>query len=207
MLNGMTRFPGFPAERFRIARDLLCARLPGGLPDAKFVELDCGRLFQGLWLDRYEQWMPKYGGKNLACVACKLAMHTRAILHCLEHGIPRLTAGYARRQQHYPEQQPVFMDRMASYSGQFGVETSFPLYEELDDEHVTRHVLEEFGLPSAGGGERKCLFCQTLTTATEKEIGRYVDDMLPKLSAYIEHKLAGRIREAAAVFAPPGPEP
>lgn len=205
MLNGMGRFPEWPRNRFHVAREILGRKVadPARLPAAEMVELDMGRLFQGLWLDRYEELMPRFNGKNLVCVACKLAMHTRAILYCTEHFVPQLVAGYARRQGFYPEQTPAFMERIAAFSARFGITTTFPVFEEFDDQMVTRHVLEEFGLPSTGGGERKCLFCQTLTTATEAEIGAYVEAMIPKLTEYVEHCLAGRVREAAYCF-PPG---
>jgi hypothetical protein len=205
MLNGMERFPSFPKDRFLVAEKILKTQVPSpaDLSQAAYVELDMGRLFQGLWLDRYEELMPRYGGKNLVCVACKLGMHTKALIYCIDRSIPALVAGYAKRQDYYPEQTQAFMDRVSAFSEKLGVKTSFPLYEDFGDEVVTRHLLEEFGLPSTGGGERKCLFCQTLTTATEKEIGQYVDDMLPRIGDYIEHKLAGRVKEAAACF-PPG---
>jgi len=167
------------------------------------VELDMGRLFQGLWLDRYEEFMPRYNNKNLVCVACKVSMHARAVIYCVENFVPALVAGYARRQDYYPEQTPTFMEKIARFSEHFGVQTFFPVYDEFDDEIITRQVLEDFGLPSTGGGERKCLFCQTLTTATEKEIGLYLDDMVPKVIEYVEHRQAGRVREAANCF-PPG---
>ncbi len=205
MLNGMGRFHDFPRRRFETARRILAARMPppAAPPEAEMVELDMGRLFQGLWLDRFEELMPRYQGKNLVCVACKLAMHTIAILYCTEHFIPCLATGYAKRQGYYPEQTPIFMEKIAAFSDRFGVRTIFPVFEEFDDKMITRQVLEDFGLPSTGGGERKCLFCQTLTTATEKEIGAYLDDMIPLAAEYLEHKLHGRIREAALVF-PPG---
>jgi hypothetical protein len=95
------------------------------------------------------------------------------------------------------------MEKIAEFSDTFGIRTYFPVYDELEDEVITRHLLEDLGLPSTGGGERKCLFCQTLTTATEKEIGRYLDDMLPRVTKYIELRQAGKIREAAGCF-PPG---
>lgn len=205
MLNGMSRFHEFPRRRFRVAQEILATKLsePEGLPQAEMVELDMGRLFQGLWLDRYEELMPRYNGKNLVCVACKVAMHTKAILYCTEHLVPVLATGYARRQSYYPEQTPVFMEKIAALSEHFGIRTIFPVFEDFDDEQITRHVLEDLGLPSTGGGERKCLFCQTLTTATPREIGAYLDDMVPRAKQYIEYKLQGRVREAAAVF-PPG---
>lgn len=214
MLNGMSRFHDFPRQRFEVARKILAAQKPlaalglqgesaGKMPGAEMVELDMGRLFQGFWLDRYEEMMPRYNHKNLVCVACKTAMHTRAVIYCQEHFVPVLVTGYARRQEYYPEQTPVFMEKIREFSAHFGISCHFPVYEDFDDQLVTRQVLEELGLPSTGGGERKCLFCQTLTTATEKEIGRYLDDMLPRAIEYVELRQAGRVSEAARIF-PPG---
>lgn len=205
MLNGMGRFVDFPRDRFKTARGILLATAPNParVPETEMVELDTGRLFQGLWLDWYEEYMPRYNGKNLVCVACKLAMHARAILYCTEHFVPHIVAGYTSKQGHYPEQTAVFMDKVAALSERFGIRASFPVYNEFDDRMVTRHVLEDMGLPSTGGGERKCLFCQTKTSATETEIGSYLDDMIPKVAEYLEHRLAGRVREASLCF-PPG---
>ncbi len=205
MLNGMGRFPTWPRQRWKVAERIIKRQIPGlGTPfETSYVELDMGRLFQGLWLDWYEELMPKYGGKNLVCVACKLAMHTRAILYCIEHYVPLLLVGYTERQTYYPEQTPAFMQRMARFSEKFGIRTAFPLFEEFSTEEITRHFLEDHGLPSTGGGERKCLFCQTRTTATEREIGAYLDDMIPRVSDYINMKLEKRIHGAADCF-PPG---
>lgn len=205
MLNGMGRFHDFPRNRFEVARKILSANVssPEKIPDSEMVELDMGRLFQGLWLDRFEELMPLYNGKNLVCVACKVAMHTRAIIYCLERYVPLLVTGYAKRQGYYPEQTPVFMEKISELSAHFGVNTLFPIYDEFDDQMVTRHVLEDHGVPSTGGGERKCLFCQTLTTATEKDIGQYLDDMIPRVIDYVEFRQAGRLKEAANIF-PPG---
>ena len=202
MLNGMGRFPDWPRNRYQTARQILARRVTDeeGIPDDAMVELDMGRLFQELWLDRYEDLMPRYGGKNLVCVACKLAMHTRAILYCVENFVPVLAVGYASKQGHYPEQTSVFMEKLAEMSRHFGIKTIFPVYHEFDDAMVTRHLLEEFGLPSTGGGERKCLFCQTKTTATDKEIGAYLNDMVPMVMEYAEHYSAGRIAQAARCF-------
>ena len=205
MLNGMERFADFPRQRFEVAQRILKKQVtaPDDLAEATMVELDMGRLFQGLWLDRYEEIMPRYGGKNLVCVACKVGMHARSVLYGVEHLVPMVAVGYTKKQRHYPEQTAVFMEKIAAFAERFGITTIFPVYEAFDDVQVTRQVLEDFGLPSTGGGERKCLFYQTLTTATEAEIGRYLDDMLPRVGRYLEYKLAGRVQEAALVF-PPG---
>lgn len=205
MLNGMGRFPDFPRNRFLAAQKILSSRSPDPrlIPETVMVELDMGRLFQGLWLDRYEELMPRFGGKNLVCVACKLAMHTEALVYCHEHFVPVVAAGYTRKQAHYPEQTAIFMEKIAEFSSRSGIRTVFPVYDDFDDQMVTRHLLEDFGLPSTGGGERKCLFCQTLTTATDREIGQYLDSMIPRISGYIDSRLAGRLKDAANCF-PPG---
>ena len=205
MLNGMGRFPDFPSERLRVVSDILRAQMPDSsfFPENSYVELDCGRLFQGLWLDHCEDLMPQFGGKNLVCVACKLAMHTRAVAYCVQNLVPVILAGYASRQSFYPEQTTAFMERIERFSSGFGISSRFPIYDEFDSENVVRHLLEDYGLPSTGGGERKCLFCQVKTTATEEETAAYLDFMIPKVSEYLEHFLEGRYREAAAVF-PPG---
>ncbi len=205
MKNGMSRFHSFPQQRYQVAREILKAQSPTGRPepDTDYIELDSGRLFQGLWLDHYEDLMPRCGGKNLVCVACKLAMHTKGIIYCIRNHVPLILVGYTSKQGYYPEQTQVFMEKLADFSSQFGITTAYPLYEPFSDKHIARHLLEEHGLPSTGGGERKCLFCQTKTTATEKEIGQYLDLMFPRTAAFVEHTLAGRIREAALCF-PPG---
>jgi len=202
MLNGMSRFPEFPVTRMDLARKILEAQLPDteDIPETRYLELDMGRLFQGLWLDRFEELMPRFNGKNLVCVACKLAMHTRAIIYCVTHYVPVILAGYARKQSFFPEQTHAFMDRTAQLSADFGIATSFPLYDEFESEAISRHFLEDLGLPSTGGGERKCLFCQTLTTAEEKDIAAYLDEMIPRVRDYIGHRLSGRIKAAADVF-------
>jgi hypothetical protein len=52
------------------------------------IDLDMGRLFQGLWLDPYEELMPHImeASKNLVCVACKLAERIRAAALCFPPG-------------------------------------------------------------------------------------------------------------------------
>ena len=202
MLNGMGRFPKFPKDRLEIAKEILERQVPVNekAPETSYVELDVGRLFQGLWLNNYESLMPRFGGKNLVCVACKLAMHTRAILYCINNYVPVLLVGYAKRQSCYPEQTTVFMEKLADFSQSLGITTKYPVYEEFETEEIARHFLEDHGLPSTGGGERKCLFCQTLTTATENEIGDYLDYMLPRIERYVECMQGGRIKEAAKCF-------
>lgn len=208
MLNGMGKFHSFPQARYQLARRLLERQLlrPDDAPETNCLELDMGRLLQGLWLDNYEELIPRFGGKNLVCTACKLGMHIKGVLYCVTHHVPLLLAGSASTVSCCPEQTDVFVERIADFSTLFGISTKFPLYGEKNDAHTVCHLLEEFGLPSADGGERTCLFSRSLTSAGEKEIGDYLDAMIPLVVDYMEYTLAGNLQDAAACFSSSGAE-
>ncbi len=202
MQNGALRFMAFPFERFKTAEKILKAQAPSTepVPDSSFVELDTVRLLQGLWLDQCEELMPQYNGKNLVCTACRLAMHTRTVIYCVERLVPLLIAGSSGKQSCCPQQSETFITKIMAFSSGFGITTRFPADSDFDDDMVIKHLLEDHGLPSDNGGERKCLFAQTRTLATEKEIGSYLDAMLPHLNKYVESRLEGNIRDAAECF-------
>lgn len=202
MQNGALRFMAFPFERFKTAEKILKAQAPSTepVPESSFVELDTVRLFQGLWLDQCEELMPQYNGKNLVCMACRLAMHTRAVIYCVERLVPIFIASCSGNQSCCPQQNETFVTKVMDFSYNFGITTCFPADSDFDDDMVIKHLLEDYGLPSDHGGESKCLFEQTHTLATEKEIGSYLDAMLPHLNKYVESRLEGKIRAAAECF-------
>ena len=202
MLNRMARFPDAPQERFKTTIKILESQVPPNepLPEASFIELDVGRLLQELWLLKHEEWMPRYDGKNLICVACHLAMNVRAIIYCVEHAVPNLLVGYSQKQSSCPHQSEMFLEKIADFSECFGVITRFPLYHDFDEESVPKLFLDDHGLPSDKGGKGSCLFSEAITTATEKEAAAYLDDMLPKMSTYVESRLEGRSKESVSCF-------
>jgi len=204
MQNGASRFKTFPFERFKAAEKILKAQAPftEPLPEGSFVELDTARLFQGLWLNQYEALMLRYSGKNLVCTACQLAMHTRAVIYCIERLVPQLIAGHYGNFSFCRQHPEAFIAKITAFSSNFGIKTSFPMNHNFYDKAVMQHLLEDHGLPANDGGERQCLFSQTLTTATDNEIGNYLDDMIPHLTGYVESRLEGRVRDAAMCFTP-----
>jgi len=202
MSTGMGSFPAFTRQRFTLGKEILHQQRPdpAARPDSLLVELDAGRLFQGLWLNRHEELLPRFNGKNLACVACQVAMHIQAIIYCTENLIATVAAGYSKGHTHCPEQHHIFLDKISKFSQQFGITSVFPVYPEFTKKTTISHVLEDLGLPATGGGRDKCPFSQTLSTATETEIGNYLEMLLPKASEYIDHRLNGHLAEAAAIF-------
>ena len=127
-------------------------------------------------------------------------MHTRAVIYCVERLVPLLIAGSSGKQSCCPQQNETFVTKIMDFSYNFGITTRFPLNSDFDDEMVFKNLLEDHELPSDNGGERKCLFEQTHTLTTEKEIGSYLDAMLPHLNKYVESRLEGKIRDAAECF-------
>jgi len=202
MLNRMVRFPDAPRERFKAVVKILEGQVPPTepLPAASFIELDMGRLLQELWLLKHEELMPRYGGKNLVCVACHLAMNIRAVIYCVEHAVPNLLVGYSKKQSSCPHQSEIFLNRIADFSECFGVITRFPLYNDFDKESIPKLFLADHGLPSDNGGKGNCLFSEAITTATEREVAAYLDDMLPRMSSYVESRLEGRSKDSASCF-------
>jgi hypothetical protein len=202
MQNGALRFKAFPFERFKTAEKTLKAQAPSTEPvsESSFVELDTAGLFQRLWLDQCEALMPQYNGKNLVCTACMLAMHTRAVIYCVERLVPVFIASCSGNQSCCPQQNETFVTKVMDFSYGFGITTRFPLNSDFDDEMVLKSLLEDYGLPANDGGERKCLFAQSLTTATAKEIESYLDAMLPHLNKYVDSRLEGKLRDAAECF-------
>ena len=205
MDNGISRFNDFPFERFKIAEKILKAQAPPNdpVPEACFVALDMRRIFQGLWLDHYEALMPRYNGKNLVCAACRLGMHARAVVYCVERLVPTVIAADAGICKCTPQPIDIFLAKIKEFAAGFGIKTRFPGQEDLHEAQVVKHLLEDHGLPSDSGGERQCMFSQSGSSVSAKEVGAYLDDMIPRLARYVESRLEGRIRDAALCFGTP----
>lgn len=202
--NGASNFQTFPYERFKTAAKILKNQVPASepLPEEAFVELDATKTFKGLWIDRYELLMSQYNGKNLVCVACGLAMHARALIYCVERLVPLIVVGQRGCSSCDSMLSEVFMTQVTEVSSNFGITTRFPSHSDSSNDRVIEHFLEDHGLPSDNGGERKCMFSDSLSTASDTEIKTYLEDMVPHLSRYVENRLEGKIRDAAASFRP-----
>jgi len=67
----------------------------------------------------------------LVCMGCRLSMHTAAIIHNLEHGIPVLADGSIEKQSAIPEQrQSVIEANRRRYREQYGILHVSPIYNE-----------------------------------------------------------------------------
>ena len=200
--NGMQRFLDLPAQRFRIVRESLEESRPPNqpLPDSALVAVDSSWLLRKLWIDRCEQLVSEYSGRNLICVACGLAMHAKAIVYCAERMVPAVYAGACRRQEDAARHTPVFLEKIEAFSYEIGVKTRFPVYDEFESDRFVRNFLKDRGLPCFGGGERRCLFSDSVSSATDEDVRRYLDDTIPRLLAYVQWTLDGKHEKAVGAF-------
>ena len=111
----------------------------------KFVHviIDMDKLFKEVTYSRYTQNVRRYGFFNLTtCGLCKLAMHVRTILYCLELGIDHVVDGANVNSSHFPAQMKEVIEALRILYKGFGITFTNPVYnygfpDDIDWLHKT----------------------------------------------------------------------
>ncbi len=135
---------GFLAEEKALARlERLRDRHPGCEITHRF--LDVGPFYEELcggWAE-----LRRHGVLALApCGVCKISMHWRLLLYCLENGLRRASDGAAAGAEEYAEQNPrILMPAIVSFYREFGVEKVSPAFrpEQSNEEALYRRGISE----------------------------------------------------------------
>lgn len=85
---------------------------------------------------------------GVLCLGCKLAMHVRTLLYCLEHGVAYATDGALRVQSDHPECMPGVLNTLRQMYADYGVHFSSPMYE-IDSKDQNRKRMLELGFTVA----------------------------------------------------------
>ena len=138
----------------------------------------------------------------MICLGCRLAMHARALIYCLEHGIPYLVDGSIEDQSTVPEQLPSVLRRNRRfYRQEFGIRHRSPIYEESRSDLR----LDRMGLADQAGLKRQFILFDTQATCPfgvtadvygrmfyalmprtrERESARYCHDRYPALVDFV----------------------
>lgn len=117
----------------------------------------------------------------LVCLGCRMAMHARAIIHCLQNGIPYLVDGSIADQSTVPEQLPSVLARHRGYYlEEFGIHHRSPIY----DESRSDRRLEEMGVPGQKDLKHQFILFDTQGTCpfgvTADVYGRMFYRLMPK---------------------------
>lgn len=129
-LNTFTRF-GFVASGFSSVH---VGRIKERFPRVRFVHrfIPAGGLYEEVESHRFYPSLGKYGVLVLdTCGHCKVALHWRNLLFCLEHGITYASDGAAMGAEEFAEQNPrILMRELEAFYAHFGVTLLHPAYQE-----------------------------------------------------------------------------
>jgi hypothetical protein len=154
---------------------------------------------------------------TMICLGCRLSMHARAIIHCLETGTPYLADGSTRRQAQVSEQLESVLDRHRRfYSAEFGVVHASPIYEEgRSDRRLHALGISEnpnlkrqfilydtqptcpFGVPADVYAK---IFYEAMGDQRERDAERYCAEKYPALRDAVRRRFAGRGQDVDALI-------
>jgi hypothetical protein len=123
-----SRFGIFGIENARLNVSKLEARFGADRIEHHVIDID--RLFEKVSYDRYFGTLRRHGFLVLStCGLCKLAMHLRALLFCLDQGIAVILDGANRAMDIYPAQMKPVIERMQGMYGHFGIDYRTPVFD------------------------------------------------------------------------------
>ncbi len=117
----------------------------------------------------------------LVCLGCRMAMHARAIIYCLENEVPYLVDGSIADQSTVPEQLPSVLQRHRRfYREEFGIHHRSPIY----DESRSDRRLAEMGMDGQKDLKRQFILFDTQGTCpfgvTADVYGRMFYRLMPR---------------------------
>ncbi len=125
------------------------------------------RLFKYVCYERYLRNLFKYGFLLLStCGLCKLAMHVRTAMHCLENGIGNVCDGANKGMHLFPAQMPRVVDEMKQMYASAGITYSTPVFDYEGPQNVEfadRLHMEKL-LPGEGEADESYLETMKKTT-------------------------------------------
>ena len=159
----LTFDPGyvFFIENSRVHADLL--REKYGADRVEHVIRPIGDILKKVLFADVRRDLREYGFDMtaLVCMGCRLSMHTAALIHNLEHGIPVLADGSIEKQDAIPEQRrSVLAENRALYYRDYGVLHVQPIYGENESDV---RLFEE-GIAPKKGLKKQFIFFDTQAT-------------------------------------------
>ena len=128
----MQRFGMFGVEK----SDTNFRKIAEMFGEDRFVRPDLmgvDRLFRHLSYSSYLRDLRRHGLMNLTtCGVCKLAMHTRALVYCLQNGVSRVWDGANRNMYIFPAQMEGVMGLLRDMYARYGIEYENPVFEFED---------------------------------------------------------------------------
>lgn len=146
----------------------------------KFIHkiFDVDKLFRKVSFIRYGVTFKNYGFMALStCGCCKLAMHIRTLIYCLQNGILAVADGASKCMKHFPAQMPGVIAELRKMYNRYDIEYRNPVFdyeypeEEIDWLHRLSSEMPGFAPREAGSKTAK----NTVSSLLFKE-GFYATD-------------------------------
>lgn len=134
----------FSAQNAELNAKKLMNKYPG-----RFVHkiIDVDKLFAFISYENYFRNLFRYGFFNLTtCGLCKLAMHLRAAIYCIDNQIDEIADGANNGMYMFPDQQRGYLDLLKEYYSKIGINYENPVFDfdaPSDIDFVDRFRLEE----------------------------------------------------------------
>ena len=116
------------------------------------IIFDVDSLFKRVTYAEYFRYLKQFGLFNLtSCGLCKLAMHLRTLIHCLDSGIQSVADGANKNMSHFPAQMIEVIDELRKMYDHFGIEYLNPVFDYEFPEDID--WVNKLGLASLPGVE------------------------------------------------------
>ncbi|MCC6159813.1 MAG: hypothetical protein IT350_17305 [Deltaproteobacteria bacterium] len=141
------------------------------------------------------------------CMSCKLAMHTRTIAYCVEHGVDRVADGSSSSTTEMVEQAPFSINSVRRFYEEYGIGFETPVYNRTREESINelRSMGFKMGIRIGDrflGIQPKCkagelyylpyLLMGTYPDHKEEEVVEFIDDKLHFARAWIRDYCAAK---------------
>jgi hypothetical protein len=100
-------------------------------------------LFENVLVSSVTADYERYKSAFIWCMGCKLSMHTKSVVYCLENGIPFMADGSSGDSQEMVEQMLVSVSMIRFFYEEYGIAFVTPVYDVPRDEE--REMLREMG--------------------------------------------------------------
>lgn len=146
------------------------------------IEISHKGMFRKLALQDIEEDFEKHK-TSMICLGCRLAMHVDAIIYCLKNDISVVADGSVKYQSDFPEQDSESLKVFRQLYSQYGINYETILADVSSAKEVKYELLDN-GI-SIQSLEDTCLFSNTFSKASKKEILSYLDRKIPIAQQYL----------------------
>ena len=186
--NGVSIGADLSAYRYNELRTALGDRIVG-----RAVVSTMG-LFRRIALADIENDFARFH-KNLIVLGSQLAMHTEAVVYCLNHGIQEVASGFTTYQCSFAEQMPDAIKAIGEFMSQHSIKYLTPV-ADYDCPDKVKFRLLDFGV-STKSLESVSVFADTFTEPSSEQVLSYIAAKLPICNEYIAFKCSRLSKEDA----------